>query len=366
MQFSYFKGGATSVKPIDTIDFNKLIEIYQSSSLKQITNRLKAETDEGIRKTLKNQQNFITPSGVFTYRNNKNIIHHNNNLIAFDFDGLRTGDAENLKQAIFKNESCIFSSISSSGKGVKAFVVINEALNLNRYEVLKFNQKEILEALNIYSYLDYLDLRQFVLSQPMYLSYDENILFRHQFKPLDCNLKTPPIIEKTKIDNINLDFNDTSKAKIYKYIEAAVNNLINFYNSHKGARHSQIAKIKAISSIIKYYNLNEIKNDCYNAIESAIISMYGGYNDAIKSNAIKSMREAWEVSEPLPNKVIDDIIKQNQKVAIITKDCKKLSDKATKITDIDDVKMILPTSLIEFKSNYIIIPRWLAEKQQNS
>jgi len=364
MQFSYFKGGATAVLPIDTIDFNKLIEIYHSIGLKQLTATLKAETNPQTRKTLKNQQNFITPSGVFTYRNNKNIVHHNENLVAFDFDGMPPEEAQTLKAKIFHNDSCILSAISGSGKGVKAFILVNDNLSLNRYEILKHNSIDLLEALNIFEYCIYLDFRQFVLSQPMYLSYDENLLFRDQFKPLNYQFKPIPEPQKKYSSTVlSFDLSNKDKSAIYKYIEAAVNNLISFYNSHQGARHSQIARTKAIASAIKHYNLIEIEQPCYAALEASIIGMYGSHQDALKANAIKSMRQAWEDATSEPNESIDNIIKQNENVAIPIRRFKKIGTKAAEITDLENNKMMLPISLIQQKSNYVILPRWLAEKK---
>jgi hypothetical protein len=364
MQFSYFKGGATAVIPMAKISFLQLIDIYKSDAQKQLTATLKAETNPETRKTLKNQQNFITPSGVFTYRNNKNIVHHNENLVAFDFDGMPPEDAQTLKAKIFQNDSCILAAISGSGKGVKAFILVNDNLSLNRYEILKYNSVDLLEALNISEYCSYLDLRQFVLSQPMYLSYDAGLLFKDQFKPLNYQFKAPPPPpEKLKTENLNFDLTNKDKSAIYKYIEAAVNNLISFYNSHQGARHSQIARTKAIASAIKQYNLIEIEQPCYAALEAAIIAMYGSHQDALKANAIKSMRQAWEDATSEPNESIDNIIKQNENVAIPIRRFKKIGTKAAEITDLENNKMMLPISLIQQKSNYIILPRWLAEKK---
>jgi hypothetical protein len=360
LHFSLFVGGAKVVSPTKTISFTELINVYKSNETKTLSSQLRSCTDEILKKELKNKQTFFTPYGVFSYRNNEKITSHNSNLIAFDFDNLQPHQAKDLKQKFMQLDCCLFTSISGSLKGVKAMIIINNTIAYkDRYTTLKHNSIKLLEVLNLLQYKDYLDLRQFVLSQPMYISYDTELYHNNNCTPITFDFDIPAVVETiAPIKNISL--NATDKTNLCKYVEKATNNLIDFYNNHKGARHSEIARAKGIAGLIKGYDLHEIENDVYSSIENAVIRMYGTYEDAIKGNAIVSLKKAWNDATEINNDAMNKIIEENKNETLYYKQYAKISDKQIKVLDTKENVYFLPISkIIEITENYITAPKWV-------
>jgi hypothetical protein len=353
-------GGAKVVNPTQTISFRELINVYNSSQTKELSSKLRSCTDEIEKKELKNKQTFFTPYGIFSYRNNKGITSHNTNLIAFDFDKLEQEQAQDLKRKFQSLDCCLFASISGSLKGVKAMILINDAIRPDeRYNVLKHNADAIISKLGLNDYKNYLDLRQFVLSQPMYISYDNSLYYNENAICLKLELKTP-IEEKPQINVAPIDLNITYKSNVYKYVQKATNKLIDFYNNHKGARHSEIARAKGIAGLIKAYNLHDIETEIYNAIESAVIGMYGTYKDAVNGNAIVSLKKAWSDATEVRSSTLDKIIEDNKTITLYYKRYTKISEKSIKVLTDKDTVLILPISQIsEMTDKYLTAPKWI-------
>jgi hypothetical protein len=360
LRFSLFVGGAKVVNPTQTISFKELINVYNSTQTKELSSKLRSCTNEIEKKELKNKQTFFTPYGVFSYRNNKGITSHNSSLIAFDFDKLEQHQAEDLKQKFENLDCCLFTSISGSLKGVKAMILINDTIQPNeRYNVLKYNANAIISKLGLDDYKDYLDLRQFVLSQPMYISYDDSLYYNETAVCLELELETP-IEEKPQTAVAPIDLNIADKSNVYKYVQTATNKLIGFYNNHTGARHSEIARAKGIAGLIKAYHLHDIETEIYNAIETAVIGMYGNYKDAVNGNAIVSLKKAWSDATEVRSATLDKIIEDNKNITLYYKRYTKISEKSIKVLTDKDIVLILPISQIsEMTDKYLTAPKWI-------
>ena len=314
IQFSYFVGGSKIVTPTNVYNFKDVINLYNSDVIKNLTSKLISCTDPREKMILKNQQPFVTPYGTFSYRENKSILNHNSNLVAFDFDKMEQFKAKELKAVLSNNKSCMLATISGSQKGVKAFFLINDTIPLNKhYDTLKLNANNLLATIGISEYLDYLDTRQFVLSQAMFISHDAEIYYNFQAEPLEIKLEIYKEPEQKKIETIKpvwqTDVNNKKINSVIKYVQKATENLCDFYNNHTGARHDTIAKVKNIAGIIKAYNL-PIESEVYNVLECSIVAMYGGNVEAKISNAYKSLNHAWENAEAIQNETINFIFER--------------------------------------------------------
>lgn len=372
MEFSYFVGGSKIVTPTTVYDFFDLVELYKSDYIKNLTAKLISCTDAGEKMILKNKQPFITPYGTFSYRENKSILTHNSSLVAFDFDKLEQEKAQELKRILASNKSCLLATISGSQKGVKAFFLINDNIPLSEhYNTLKHNANNLLTTIGANEFKEFLDLRQFVLSQPMFISYDANIHYNFDAKPLDFQLEAYAEPQRALLPNVNQNWSvgvtDDKLDSVNKYVQKATENLCNFYNSHTGARHDKIAKVKRIAGMIKAYNL-PIEIEIYNALESSIVGMYGGYKGATIGNAHKSLRNAWNTAEPLDNHTINTILQSENKTAQIEYlVIKNITEKAYLITDVNYFLLFIPKSqIIKIEDKIFTVTEWFYKNRFNN
>jgi len=356
IKFSFFVGGSKIVTPTTVYDFKDLINLYKSNYIKNLTSKLISCTDATDKMILKNQQPFITPYGTFGYRKNESILHHNSNLVAFDFDKMEQNKAKELKAVLSNNKSCMLATISGSQKGVKAFFLIDYTLPLNEhYNTLKYNADNLLNLLGASDFKTFLDLRQFVLSQPMFISYDAEIYYNFQAQALAVNLemyKEPERIKNIFSSKIlGISTTDEDLKLVINYVQKATENLCNFYGNHTGARHDTIAKVKSIAGLIKAYNL-PIESEIYNALESSIVGMYGGSAEAKISNAYKSLKHAWENAEAIqiPTKKTAEI-----KALFLN----SITSKSYLITESNGNKLNIPKSqVLGFTNNIFTVTEW--------
>ena len=360
INFSYFKGGATSTKPLKQINYKELFEIYESKEIEILTSDiLKAETPEK-KIELKNLQPFFTPYGTFDYRNNKSIVTHNSNIIAFDFDKLETPQkAKELLLKFTKLECTLLATISSSQKGVKAIILVNDNIPLeSHYNTLKLNAIKLISTLKLDDYYSYLDLRQFVLSQPLYISYSDFFFCRQNPVPITIDFEV--YTENVRSNTIETITITEGADYVENYVKKATEKLCNFYLTHTGPRHNEIARVKNIAGIIKQYNLHSIETEIKENLLYSIVQMYGGEQGAKMGNAYKSFQQAYEVADPIENSTINEIIQKNEIVKFEYLKYKKLSEKSIRLFIEENTSVIIPISkIIEMTSNFITIPKWI-------
>ncbi|MEY3499297.1 MAG: VirE N-terminal domain [Bacteroidota bacterium] len=320
LKFSLFldkQKGIESVVPKKTIGFKELVEVYKSAYLIDKTAELRSETNEAKRKELKKHLPFITSSGCFTYRNSKNIIHHNKSLIALDLDNLTEDTAIDVKAILAKQPSVLLASISPRGKGVKALVLISaELAPETRYQTLKIARSVIAIELGIVEYLPNIDTAQFVLPQPFFLSHDATMYVNEQAQPLQITFVD--VTEKPKQliltrDRVKIPTAAKNRVEIY-LINATKLLAYHLQTQPEGSRHFSISKVATIKGILHY--APQMESEVKAILWNAICISYGTEHEALLSGAGRSIKTIWDKSPNLHNDTLDSIINEFNAVAI--------------------------------------------------
>lgn len=325
LRFSLFfdkEKGIFTNEPLCDIGFRRLVEIYKSEFIKDITSKIKV-ADAQTKKELKKKLPFITPFGTFKpTRKNENITHFNSFLLCFDIDGLTEQEVQEAKNIISLNASTLLCAISPRNNGLKALILINDTIPLETcYNTLKFNKNTIAEHLNISQFIDKIDNAQFKPTQPFFIAYDEAIYINENCTPLDIQLQeyVKPVYFNEPIKTFEVDNHDFSEPIKYRtkaFLINAVNNLIKFFACcSEGNRHSQIIRVRIIHSWIKQY-APELEQEAKNNLLNACCRMYGSEKEARENNVYKSFEDAWNGAERQTNKTIEtniiNDIKYNQ------------------------------------------------------
>ncbi|MGN0282660.1 MAG: BT4734/BF3469 family protein [Prevotella sp.] len=148
-----------------------------------VTERLRAIEDVDRQKEFKLQKlDFVTPSGVFAYRNEEKLVHHSG-LICIDIDQKEnpeaTRDLNGLKQHLLDDQELIHDLIhvSPRGNGLKDYV---------RIDIMNFSHQDNFKALRYY----YLSKHGLVIDEACkdivracFLCYDPNAYVSPQICP---------------------------------------------------------------------------------------------------------------------------------------------------------------------------------------
>ena len=315
-KFSLFydtEKGIKNTTPKQAIDFKKLVAIYKSDKVNQLTEQLRNATAED-KARIKLQLPFFTPYGAFSVRNNQSIEHHNSNIVALDFDGLDKPSAQKLKRKLTLNNSVLLCCISPRGNGVKALVLLDSRTTpATHYNALKFNNDAICEKLGIKEYTGHSDKAQFVLCQPMFVAFDSELYVNIDATPLlKLRPYEPPQIEHQERTILAPSFQSN---RIEQYLLNASNRLYNELTSTKeGTRHHSIIKVQKIASWIHY--APHLESEIKNHLQSAVIFMYGGQRVAVEQNALKSFADAWNYAPKNANPTIEAIINDIKTTAL--------------------------------------------------
>ena len=319
LRFSLFydeQKGMFATIPNGEIPFIRLVEIYTSDFVRVRTEMIRNEQDEKVKKELKKKLPFITPYSVFTgSRKNINQSYFNENLLALDIDGLKPDDVHLVKMILTQNKGTILCAVSPRGKGIKAFILINDTIpKENAYNVLKLNLNHIAEGLGLSDFVNKIDLAQFKPTQPWFISFDNDLYVNVKPQPFYLNLIT--VIESTYLDTPT-DFEFLPKAdqdkykmpcsRIDTYINNAVATLEKFFAlCVDGNRHRNIIKVQGIASIIHY--AQHLEDEVKKRLLNACMQMYGSEAEAKENNVPNSFNKAWNGAKPKPNNTIEGII----------------------------------------------------------
>jgi len=304
IKFSLFhsENGIKETKPKKEIDLKNLFQILQSEKLIELTQAIRTAPNDSIRDELKLKLPFITPFGTFEAREKTKIKHYNRNLIAFDFDYLKPHEIEEIKDAAKKSQNVIYCGISPRGNGVKMLMLFNHSFDFENHATnLKHYAKDILKTIGIENDPD---PAQFVLSQAMFLSHDENAYYNlfalgtneplEPFKPIREKHAPKIIIQShSRIDNFLI-------GSLRKKVEFLV-------NTNEGARHSAILNTIQIIGLMRYYSPH-LENEFYNSLKQAVIVMYGNEQTAIENNALKTLDDIFVKAETRTLDKIEEII----------------------------------------------------------
>lgn len=327
MKFSLFydvNKGIFSTAPIKEITIFKLIEIYKSDLVKDISNQI-TEADEATKKHLKKQLPFITPYGTFNpTRCNVDMASFNSSLLCLDIDGLKENEVHLVKCILSSHISTLLCAVSPRKRGVKALIILGDTIPQQEcYNTLKLNKTHIAERLGLSQFVNKIDEAQFKPTQPWFISYDEELYTNTTCKALNIDLipYSPPVREVCEVD-FNLiqsieqsNFKEPINYRVQKYFESATNNLVKFFACcGEGQRHSSIIKVQTIASWIHYAPgiEDEVKRTLYNAC----CDMYGSHKEAMNNNVLKSFERAWNTAPIRQNLSIENILSDSKYTSI--------------------------------------------------
>jgi hypothetical protein len=122
---SFFKAPVRNVFPAEKMRLHQIFALITSDKYKAITEELRAITDvKEARKFKANRFDYVTFSGTFEKRNDKNLLQHSN-LLTIDFDHLE--NIQKFKEQLLNDEyfetEMLF--ISPSGDGLKWIIRID-------------------------------------------------------------------------------------------------------------------------------------------------------------------------------------------------------------------------------------------------
>lgn len=181
----YFIGGITQVVPKGRVSLERMLRSIKEPSPEMITLiahiRHAAQVEDKDRKTaLKAKLPYFTPAVDVTYRNYQSILSFNG-IGVLDFDKLESNEvAQLLKEDLFdKHQSIIAAWLSASGTGVRALFRMPIVEN-----VPEFKEYYLAFAVQMQQYAGY-DHACIKPIQPLYYSYDTDILIRNNAKIWD-------------------------------------------------------------------------------------------------------------------------------------------------------------------------------------
>jgi hypothetical protein len=304
IKFSLFHSeiGIKETKPKKEIDLKNLFQILQSEKLIELTQGIRTAPNDLIRDELKLKLPFITPFGTFEMRDKTKIIHYNQNLIAFDFDYLKPHEIEEIKEKAKKSQNVIYCGISPRGNGVKMLMLFNHSFDFENHATnLKHYAKDILKTIGIENDPD---PAQFVFSQAMFLSHDENAYYNLFATATNEPLEPFKPIREKHAPKIVIE----SHSRIDKFLIGSLRKKVEFLvNTNEGARHSAILNTIQIVGLMRYYSPH-LENEFYNSLKQAVIVMYGNEQTAIENNALKTLDDIFVKAETRTLDKIEEII----------------------------------------------------------
>ena len=122
---SFFKGPIGNIKPFCNMSLQRVYELITCNEYKEVTEQLRETLDEEEQKRLKEKLDYVTFSGTFSTRANKNLIQQSG-YICFDFDNLE--EPCYLKKQLLGDDyiSTALLFYSPRGKGLKWVIKIEK------------------------------------------------------------------------------------------------------------------------------------------------------------------------------------------------------------------------------------------------
>lgn len=222
--FQYYTGGIKSVKPKGEVNidrFYKAIKETKPQMLKLLNDIAEASYigDETLKNYLKTKLIFFTPAINCTYRNYESIVNFTG-IAPLDFDKLpdESYSVEFKKHLFYNHEEIMACWLSSSRKGVRAFVKIPVCNNVEEYQSY---YNAFIDTFDVYNGFDTAP-KNAVL--PLFLSNDENILIRDNAK--EWTKKHIPKPKKPQIRPL-LIYDDKKLDSIYNNARKSLNRISN-------------------------------------------------------------------------------------------------------------------------------------------
>ncbi|MCK5469878.1 MAG: hypothetical protein KAI99_15260 [Cyclobacteriaceae bacterium] len=169
-----------------------LLDWLHSDQDKKEVDIIRQTSDADIKKSLKKKLPVITPSGTFTYRNQKGLIKHSG-LIQFDIDLQDNQQLQNydkMQQLISMINNVAYCGLSVSGRGYWGLVPIYDpAMHVEHFETLKDD---------FYFFGIKIDPAPGNVASTRYYSYDPNGYFNTKatvFKRLKSRFKQVKLVD---------------------------------------------------------------------------------------------------------------------------------------------------------------------------
>lgn len=125
IKMSFFRKPITNKKPQRTVTLLQVYQAIRGHYYKDVISQLRALTDKEVQRRFKGKNlDYITPSGVFTYDDDKSLVSHSG-ILCMDLDDLE--DLEALKQQLIDDSKFITLLLfrSPCGLGLKWFIEID-------------------------------------------------------------------------------------------------------------------------------------------------------------------------------------------------------------------------------------------------
>lgn len=236
IKFNYYTGNIFDTKPLGIIRLEQFIAANQNPSIKTLEllediRQATADKNLKLKRQLKHQLYAFTPSVIISEGGTRRYadVAEWTGLMQIDLDGIETiEEAIQIKNHIFEGyREIVCAFISPSGKGVKCLMKTIIPRNKQHYKALHSSMVDTFEE---YSYLD-LATKNAML--PLFISADEDILFRDYN---ECDAWAQENWTKTEyvqlndtlpnnfsIDNIGGDYNTK---KVVRITESRINNIM--------------------------------------------------------------------------------------------------------------------------------------------
>jgi hypothetical protein len=252
VKFSYYEGNIKFKESLGSVSLDYFINSVKNPKPKfeELFKQIKEATDAKdtkLKRKLKQCLYSFTPSVIIPYGKSRSYFYIKSftGLMQIDFDGIDSFQkATELKVKIFDNEPeivCAF--LSPSRKGIKCLMKTEIPTNIEHYKAM---HKAMVNEFEKYGYLDY-STKNAVL--PMFLSYDENILYRSfeevekwsntdYSKPEYVRLNDSPTQQ-------NISFSNKSNSDKYNY-EKTIRILKNKFSNIINNGHPQVVSASLI------------------------------------------------------------------------------------------------------------------------
>ncbi len=324
--------GLYNCTPYKTIKLGELFNIYKSEYLQERSNELAKASDEE-KQIIKDALPYITPTGVYSYRNNDSLLQFNNSIIALDIDEVSEEDAILIQKILSEQRGCVISIISPRKKGVKALFFLGCNIDsTNYYKTTTESKKLIAESLNIHSFENNIDVNQFKLSQPFFLAYSEHHFFNIDAFPTFWEIENLPIkeIEYVAPPVRTTQISDREEKRMYAYFDKIISNLERLFSTlKKGERHMNIWRVGSVAKYLHY--LPSYESQFKDRLFDAVCGMY--QSTEIAPARVKKTFESvlnHRDAQPAANSFLDDIIEDEKQKRIKEEEDKKKKNLLTK------------------------------------
>lgn len=212
VHFNYFSGNIKLTRPIGLVTLEEFILAHRNPKRKtlnimQKVQEASANGDLALKRQLKHQLFSFVPAALFKLgvgRKYDNIAQFTG-LMQLDFDGIETIDkAYDLKHYLFTTYQCVVCTyFSPSGKGVKALIRTTVPKNKEQYQALYKTVEAEFEQMG------YFDTATKNIVLPLFLSIDENILYRDFSEAVAWDQEDWSVPQKVQHPHTQLNFPTT-------------------------------------------------------------------------------------------------------------------------------------------------------------